>query len=174
MRILFCHLHLLIARHIFSQNPRKLTTFLDTNNLVLSFRRCASAPQRRRRRRATMAAAAHEISLRGIFRRRTLRAVSVGRCHPSASSSAREASVNGEASRRREMQIFRLSEWACMKTAICIQQLTENVSLLKFLTHIECFSSPRTILSNKYISLLHSLRCTTCKKQYTVSHQLVG
>ena len=124
--------------------------------------------------RATMAAAAHEISLGGIFRRRTLRAVSVGRCHPPASSSAREASVNGEASRRREMQIFRLSEWARMKTAICIQQLTENVSLRKFLTHIECFSSPRTILSNKYISLLHSLRCTTCKKQYTVSHQLVG
>ena len=48
--------------------------------------------------RATMAAAAHEISLGGIFRRRTLRAVSVGRCHPPApvSSSAREASVNGE------------------------------------------------------------------------------
>ena len=72
-----CVLHLLIARHMFSKPrhkyPRNLTTFLETNNLVLSLPRCASAPQRRRRRRRpTMAAAAHEISLRGIFRRKAL------------------------------------------------------------------------------------------------------
>ena len=113
---------LVIARHMLLKPRDKcdLTTFLETNNLVLLLRRCASAPQRRRRRQATMAAAAHEISLRGIFRRKAL--PPRARSHPSAS-------VNGEGSRRREMQIFRLSEWARMETAVCTS--TKYVSLLQ-------------------------------------------
>ena len=127
------------------KNPRKLTIFLETNNLVLLLPRCASAPQRRRLFRATMAAAAHEILPGGIFERRCLGARAAGRCHPS-SAFAREASVNCEESRR-EMQIFRSTEWECMETALQSAATRKCFSTV-FLTHrvLLCFMHYRECL----------------------------